>query len=98
MLDLGLMRGEIGELIEKEAYKRFYMHGTSHWLGLDVHDAGSYAKGKEPRKLEPGMVFTVEPGLYSATHGGVRIEDMAVVTASGHEILAALPEGLDWSG
>ena len=93
-------------LIEKGEQKRYYMHGTSHWLGLDVHDAGSYQVEGEPRPLEPGMVFTVEPGLYvseSATEVdarfrgiGVRIEDDVVVTRDGHENLnAALPKAPD---
>ena len=79
------------------------MHATSHWLGLDVHDVGAYAEGDSPRKLEPGMVFTVEPGLYvreddekapAALRGmGVRIEDDVVITDDGHENLnAAIPK------
>ena len=82
------------------------MHGTSHWLGLDVHDVGIYTVDKEPRKLEPGMVYTVEPGLYvpagdqdapEALRGiGVRIEDDVVVTDDGHENLtAAIPKQAD---
>ena len=63
MIDLGLLEGSPDGLIESEAYKPYYMHGTSHWLGLDVHDVGSYALAGEPRRLEPGMVFTLEPGL-----------------------------------
>ncbi len=103
MLELGLFAGSVDELIAKEAHRRFYMHQTSHWLGLDVHDVGSYRPGGEPRRLEPGMVFTVEPGLYVAPsledvdprfRGiGVRIEDDVVVTAEGCEVLtAAIPK------
>jgi Xaa-Pro aminopeptidase len=85
------------------------MHQTSHWLGLDVHDVGAYRPGGEPRRLEPGMVFTVEPGLYVAPsledvdprfRGiGVRIEDDVVITAEGCEVLTAsipkAPEDLE---
>jgi Xaa-Pro aminopeptidase len=106
MLELGLLEGEAAELIEKEAYQRFYMHGTSHWLGLDVHDCGSYSTAGEPRKLEPGMVFTVEPGIYIARDDeqapealrgiGVRIEDDVVVTPDGCENLTgAIPKRPD---
>ena len=59
-------RATSAELIAREAYKPYYMHSTSHWLGLDVHDVGSYRVDGEPRPLEPGIVFTVEPGLYVA--------------------------------
>jgi Xaa-Pro aminopeptidase len=106
MVDIGLLQGDVDGLIETEAYRRYYMHGTSHWLGLDVHDAGSYAQGKTPRALEPSMVFTVEPGLYinandeQAPAGfrglGVRIEDDVVVTSDGCENLtAAIPKTSD---
>ncbi|HJZ85698.1 MAG TPA: aminopeptidase P N-terminal domain-containing protein [Polyangia bacterium] len=87
------------EAIEKGSYKRYYMHRTSHWLGLDVHDAGSYRVGGGPRPLEPGFVLTVEPGLYFAVDDatvpeeyrglGVRIEDDVLVTAEGAEVLTA---------
>jgi Xaa-Pro aminopeptidase len=98
LLDLGILEGERDELIEKQAYSPYYMHRTSHWLGLDVHDVGAYAVDGEPRPLEPGMVFTVEPGLYVAPGAetderfrgiGVRIEDDVVVTEDGHENLTA---------
>jgi len=103
MISLGLLTGEIDELIANEAYKPYYMHGTSHWLGLDVHDVGSYTHEGAPRPLEPGMVFTVEPGIYVAADDehapesfrgiGVRIEDDVVVTSSGHENLTrAIPK------
>ena len=79
------------------------MHRTSHWLGRDVHDVGRYGIDGAPRPLEPGMVFTVEPGLYIADGGvpeafrgiGIRIEDDVLVTATGHEVLsAAAPKGV----
>jgi Xaa-Pro aminopeptidase len=88
------------EAIEKGSYRRFYMHRTSHWLGLDVHDAGSYRQNGEPRRLEPGYVLTVEPGLYFAPDAadvpdelrgiGVRIEDDVLVTPAGGEVLTAM--------
>jgi Xaa-Pro aminopeptidase len=107
MIALGLLAGTtVDDAIQSGAYKTFYMHRTSHWLGLDVHDAGLYAKDGKPRALEPGMVFTVEPGLYvpvreekapAALRGiGVRIEDDVVVTDDGHENLtAAIPKRVD---
>jgi Xaa-Pro aminopeptidase len=103
LLALGLLQGDAGELIAREAYRAFYMHSTSHWLGLDVHDVGSYRVDGEPRRLEPGQVFTVEPGLYIAKDDekvdprfrgiGIRIEDDIVITEAGHENLtAAIPK------
>lgn len=102
MIDLGLLTGSLDEAIETESYKRFYMHRTSHWLGMDVHDAGEYRLGEEAeaswRPLQPGMVLTLEPGCYvrpaddvpeAFWNIGVRIEDDALVTASGCEILTA---------
>lgn len=96
MKDLGLLKGEVKELIETEAYRRFYMHRTGHWLGLDVHDVGDYKVHDEWRVLEPGMVMTVEPGIYIAPDDtsvaskwrgiGIRIEDDVAVTRKGHEI------------
>jgi Xaa-Pro aminopeptidase len=99
---LGVLEGEPDGLIEGGAYRPFYPHQTSHWLGLDVHDPGDYARAGVPRALEPGMVFTVEPALYfrpdaggsaeSYAGIGVRVEDDVLVTATGHENLtAALP-------
>jgi Xaa-Pro aminopeptidase len=97
-VDLGLCSGTVEKVIETEDYKRFYMHRTGHWLGLDVHDAGEYKSGGEWRRLEPGMTLTVEPGCYvrpadSAPKPfwniGVRIEDDVVVTADGCEVLTA---------
>jgi Xaa-Pro aminopeptidase len=98
MLDLGLLAGTLDGALESESYKRFYMHRTSHWLGLDVHDAGEYRAGEAWRTLQPGMTLTVEPGCYvrpaddvpHAFHDiGVRIEDDALVTAGGCELLTA---------
>jgi Xaa-Pro aminopeptidase len=97
-IDLGLLEGGLDAAIESEAYRRYYMHRTGHWLGLDVHDAGDYRRGGAWRNLEPGMVLTVEPGCYlRAAEGvparfagiGVRIEDDVLVTADGCEVLTA---------
>ena len=104
--DLGLLSGQTQEIVEKGEHRRFFMHGTSHWLGMDVHDVGKYKVGEESRVLEPGMVLTVEPGLYIAEDAegvedryrsiGVRIEDDVLVTAAGHEVLtAAIPKEID---
>lgn len=97
MLSLGLLKGTLDKNIESGAYRRFYMHKTGHWLGLDVHDVGEYRLAGKSRQLEPGMVFTVEPGLYIApgTPGapekyqgiGIRIEDDILMTKSGPENL-----------
>ena len=96
LIELGLLEGDLDARIEDESYKRFYLHSTSHWLGLDVHDVGGQRRDGEPRELAPGMVLTVEPGLYipadddipAALRGiGIRIEDDVVVTATGHEVL-----------
>ena len=106
MVSLGLLNGTVDDLIASEAYKPYYMHSTSHWLGLDVHDAGVYSLDKQPRKLETGMAFTVEPGIYIAADAenapehlrgiGVRIEDDVVITAAGHENLnTAIPKRVD---
>lgn len=99
LVSLGVLKGDPAELIEGGAHRPFYPHQTSHWLGLDVHDPGDYARAGVPRALEPGMVFTVEPGLYfrpDAEGGaapyagiGVRIEDDVLVTEQGHENLTA---------
>lgn len=96
LIDVGLVHGDVGEAIAKRSYERFYMHRTSHWLGMDVHDAGRYAIEGASRALEEGMVLTVEPGIYvpgddpSAFAGiGIRIEDDVLVTASGCEVLTA---------
>jgi len=99
MIALNLLEGSVDDRIADQSYKRFYMHGTSHWLGLDVHDVGAYTERGTPRALEPGMVITVEPGFYVSVdaHGapdalrglGVRIEDDILVTTDGHENLTA---------
>lgn len=96
MLELGLLCGDKQQLIEQGAYKKFYMHRTSHWLGMDVHDVGRYHQDGAPRPLEPGFVLTIEPGLYIAPQAdvdpafrgiGIRIEDDILVTSKGHENL-----------
>ncbi len=102
---LGLLSGSTQSILENGDYRQFYMHRTSHWLGMDVHDVGKYRVGKEQRTLEPGMVLTVEPGLYIATDAdvpaayrgiGVRIEDDVLVTADGPDVLTrAIPKELD---
>ncbi len=99
LVELGILKGNVDLLIEKEAYTPFYMHRTGHWLGMDVHDVGDYKVGGEWRVLEPGMVLTIEPGLYIAPdHSGVaakwkgigiRIEDDVLVTKNGCEVLTA---------
>ncbi len=97
-IDLKLVKGPLATVLEQETYKQFYMHRTGHWLGLDVHDAGEYKVDGAWRELRPGMVLTVEPGCYIRpgpdvpdlfAHIGVRIEDDALVTAQGCEILSA---------
>lgn len=96
LLDLGLLKGKLEQLIEDQAYREFYMHRTGHWLGMDVHDVGDYKIDDEWRLLEPGMVLTVEPGLYirDPEHldkkwhfTGIRIEDDVLVTKEGCEVL-----------
>jgi len=97
LIKLGLIKGTPARAIKSEAYKKFYMHRTGHWLGMDVHDVGDYKVDEEWRVLEPGMVLTVEPGLYIAPMKGVakkwhnigiRIEDDVLVTKTGHDILS----------
>jgi len=106
MIDLGLVKGPIDDALATAAYRRYYMHRTSHWLGMDVHDVGLYRVGGESRALEPSMVLTVEPGIYIAPDDesapeemrgvGIRIEDDVLVTADGHEVLtAAIPKTID---
>jgi Xaa-Pro aminopeptidase len=98
LVKLGVMTGNVDELIAEKAHRQFYMHGLGHWLGLDVHDVGDYATPERSRKLTPGMVLTVEPGLYIAAHPdvpaayhniGIRIEDNIVITESGNEVLTS---------
>lgn len=97
LVDLGLLNGNVDELVESEAFRQFFMHGTGHWLGMDVHDVGAYKTGEDWRAYEAGMVVTVEPGLYIAPDDetvdakwrgiGIRIEDDIVVTESGPLVL-----------
>ena len=105
LVDLGLLLGDANGIIERGDYRHLYMHRTGHWLGLDVHDVGAYRLGEHPAALEPGIVLTVEPGLYvsdrlAVPEGqpaiderwkgiGIRIEDDVAVTDSGHEVLTA---------
>lgn len=117
LVRLGLLEGDVEKLIEDgnkfqyqpdapSGYKKFYMHRTSHWLGMDVHDAGPYKVGDEWRRLAPGMVMTVEPGLYISEDAegvdpryrgiGIRIEDDVLVTEHGHEVLSArVPKSIE---
>lgn len=106
MLDLSLVSGRKEDVIKSLEYKKYYPHGAGHWLGMDVHDAGLYYVKGEPRPLEKGMVFTIEPGLYiPATDTtapkelrgiGIRIEDNILVTENGHEVLtSAVPKEVD---
>jgi Xaa-Pro aminopeptidase len=106
LLDLGLLEGTEASCWQDRTFRRFYMHGTSHWLGLDVHDAGAYHAGGAPKPLAPGMVLTVEPGLYVAEDDekapaayrglGIRIEDDVLVTQDGHEVLTdTIPRSID---
>lgn len=97
LVDLGLLSGNVNELVESEAFRQFFMHGTGHWLGMDVHDVGAYKHGEDWRAYEAGMVVTVEPGLYVAPDDetvdakwrgiGIRIEDDIVVTENGPLVL-----------
>jgi len=99
MVDLRLLSGDVDGLIDTKAYRAYFPHRVSHWLGLDVHDAGDYAVSGDPVRLEDGMVLTVEPGLYVpaaaesapvALRGiGVRLEDDVAVTAAGADVLTA---------
>jgi Xaa-Pro aminopeptidase len=109
LVKLGLLKGKVPTLIKDGAYRKFYMHRTGHWLGMDVHDVGDYKIGEQWRVLEPGMVMTVEPGIYipAGTKGvakkwwniGIRIEDDVAVTRDGNEVLtdglAKTPEQIE---
>ncbi len=98
LVELGVLKGQVTRLVRQEAYRALYMHRTGHWLGMDVHDVGDYKVDGSWRLLEPGMVLTVEPGLYvpAGTKGvarkwwniGIRIEDDVLVTKDGHEVLS----------
>lgn len=102
LIRLGIIEGPLDLALEEQRYKPYFMHRTSHWLGMDVHDVGRYHVGGKPRELEPGMVITVEPGIYIAENSlapeqyrgiGVRIEDDVLVTPDGHLVLsAAIPK------
>jgi Xaa-Pro aminopeptidase len=97
LVKLGLLKGNVKKLIKTEKYKQFYMHRIGHWLGMDVHDVGDYKINQEWRKLQAGMVLTIEPGLYIPENCktvdkqwrgiGIRIEDDILVTKEGHEVL-----------
>jgi len=100
LVELGVLRGDVARLVKKKKYEPWYMHGTSHWLGRDVHDVGAYLDaGDRPASLQPGMVLTVEPGLYFRPQDrrvpkelrgiGIRIEDDVLVTKRGPEVLTA---------
>jgi Xaa-Pro aminopeptidase len=99
LVKLGLLKGGVASLIKRGAYQEFYMHKAGHWLGLDVHDVGDYRVAAEWRMLEPGMVMTVEPGIYVSPDNkkvakkwrgiGIRIEDDVIVTDQGHEIITS---------
>lgn len=106
LLELGLLEGDAEEIIEEEKYRQFYMHKTGHWLGMDVHDVGEYRIDGEWRELEPGMVLTIEPGLYVSPDDesvdeqwrgiGIRIEDDVVVTKEGCQVLTVdVPKAID---
>ena len=97
MIRIGLLNGKKDKLIEKRAYRKFYMHGIGHPIGLDVHDVCRIKDGETFRTFQPGMITTVEPGIYVAADSeevpeiflgiGVRIEDDVLVTEEGHEVL-----------
>lgn len=105
LVNLGILRGEVKKLIAEKAYADFYMHGVSHWLGLDTHDCGQYTIDGQSRELQSGNVLTVEPGIYIAADNmavdakwrgiGVRIEDDVVVTKTGHRVLSDVPKTID---
>jgi Xaa-Pro aminopeptidase len=105
LVALGIIEGPLDAALEHESYKPYYMHRTSHWLGMDVHDVGDYFVDRQPRALEAGFVLTVEPGLYvpagsacdAKWHGiGIRIEDDVLVTPTGHVVLTeAIPKAVE---
>ena len=97
LIDLGILKGEAESLIANGAYRDFYMHSVSHWLGMDVHDVGDYKVDNQWRVYEAGMLLTIEPGIYISADNsavddkwrgiGVRIEDNILVTKNGYEVL-----------
>lgn len=99
LVELGIIEGPVDQAIQEQRYKPYYMHKTSHYLGMDVHDVGPYFVGDKPRPLSPGVVITIEPGIYIAESAtkvapqfrgiGIRIEDDVLVTDSGHRVLTA---------
>jgi Xaa-Pro aminopeptidase len=105
LVKLGILKGDVRKLIKDEEYRRFFMHRTGHWLGLDVHDVGDYKVDNKWRALEPGMVLTIEPGLYLSEASGVpkryrnigiRVEDNVIVTEDGPEIItSSVPKSID---
>jgi Xaa-Pro aminopeptidase len=105
LLSLGLLKGSLKQNLTSGEYKRFYMHKTGHWIGLDVHDVGEYKVAGDFRELEPGMAFTIEPGLYIAPGSkvpekyqgiGIRIEDDVLITKDGHRVLTdGVPKAID---
>ncbi len=107
LIDLGILEGDVDTLVAKKAYRPYFMHGTSHWLGLDVHDVGGYRDADGAlRSLEPGMILTVEPGIYLKADDesvpkkyrgiGIRIEDDVLVTPEGHRVLSRdIPRQVD---
>ncbi len=105
LVDLGILKGDVDDLIEQKTYRDFYMHNSGHWIGIDVHDVGRYKIDNQWRKLQAGMVITVEPGIYIGADNpkvdekwwniGVRIEDDVAVTDTGHDVLSgSLPKTL----
>lgn len=105
LIKLEILKGTVEKIIAEKKYQRFYMHSASHWLGLDVHDVGGYKIDGKSRTLAPGMVLTVEPGLYISENQadvdkrwwgmGIRIEDDVLVTESGHEVLSDAPKTIE---
>lgn len=105
LVDLGILPGTVGENMENQEYRNYYMHGIGHFLGLDVHDVGDYLHDGEERALQPGMVITIEPGIYISADSpvaqkykgiGVRIEDNLVITATGAEVITNdVPKEID---
>ncbi len=105
LIRLGILKGELRKLIKEEEYRRFFMHRTGHWLGLDVHDVGDYKVDEKWRALEPGMVLTIEPGLYIPDasdvpkryrNTGIRVEDNVIVTDAEPEVItSAVPKSVD---